>query len=80
MGGLYTPLAAGAKIIVGFFVRPGFTAYMTKNLFLVSKFKDIKQQDDMLNTSKKVDVINTSKNDTENLEGGEEVLDTEREL
>ena len=33
-----------------------------------------------LGASKKVDVINTSKNDTENLEGGEEVLDTEREL
>jgi len=42
MGGLYTPLAASAMRIVGFFVQPGFTAYMTKNLFLVSKYKDEK--------------------------------------
>jgi hypothetical protein len=40
MGGLFTPLSAGAKLIVSFFVKPGFTSFMTKNLFLMSKYKD----------------------------------------
>jgi hypothetical protein len=38
-GGLFNPIKFVSMIIVSFIVRPGFTEFMTKNLFLVSKYR-----------------------------------------
>jgi hypothetical protein len=40
MGGLFTPISTGAIIIVAYITQSGFTAYMTRNLLLVSKYKE----------------------------------------
>lgn len=38
MGGLFTSVFAFTTIVVGFLTKPGFTAYMSKNLFTVTKY------------------------------------------
>lgn len=37
MGGLFTPISGFTMQVVAFFVQPGFIAFMTQNLFLVTK-------------------------------------------
>jgi len=38
VGGLFKPISFVSMLVVSFIVRPGFTEFMTKNLFLVSKY------------------------------------------
>ena len=38
IGGLSTSVIAATQLLVGFVTKPGFVAYMTNNLFLVSKY------------------------------------------
>lgn len=37
MGGIFTPIFGVTIRAVGYFIAPGFTSHMTKNLFLVDK-------------------------------------------
>jgi len=48
VGGLFKPISFVSMLVVSFIVRPGFTEFMTKNLFLVSKYpgdEDIKEDE-----------------------------------
>jgi len=38
MGGLFTSVFAATTIFIAFITRPGFTAYMSKNLFTITKY------------------------------------------
>jgi hypothetical protein len=40
MGGLFTSVFAFTTIVIGVLTKPGFTAYMSKNLFTLTKYDE----------------------------------------
>ena len=38
LGGLFTSVFGFTTLVVGFLTKPDFTAYMTKNLFTITKY------------------------------------------
>jgi hypothetical protein len=46
MGGLYQPLSFLACLFVAYFERPGFIAYITGSIYLISKYQEIDNEEE----------------------------------